>query len=387
MSLRNKILVVSLCPLIIGIVTTYIMSNYFKTQLQSLFALVVFLAIIVLGTVAAFVISKSITDPIKKISINLLKNLDDLSKISEQLTSSSGELSATSTEQASATQESVAAMEEMKSMIGYTHEYARNSQQTTNSVSVKATEGNTIMEELSRSMTGIERANADMANMGVIIEHIRKKTDIINEIVFKTQLLSFNASIEAARAGQHGKGFAVVAEEVGNLAKMSGTAAQEIAELLVNSNKEVNKIIESTRASVEGGIQTSQAALEIFSQIKADVIQVDGQVKGIVQASNEQQEGVIQTSKALTQLGDAASNNNNLALKTMDDVGNLKEIRDQVKLNIKQLIGIINTSKVQGSEVLIKSKLRDERIISSNEIIDNKADDKDFDTNFERYKG
>ena len=193
--------------------------------------------------------------------------------------------------------------------------------------------------------------------------------------------------MEAARAGEHGKGFAVVAEEVGNLAKMSGNAAQEIAELLDNSNKEVNKIIESTKVSVESGIQTSQAALEIFSQIKADVIQVDGQVKGIVQASNEQQEGVVQTSKALIQLGDAASNNNNLALKTMDDVGNLKEIRDQVKLNIKKLIGVVNTSRSESSEVSISPKLNDVHIISTQNVRDNKADDHDFDKNFERYKG
>jgi len=40
----------------------------------------------------------------------------------------------------------------------------------------------------------------------------------MNDIVFQTKLLSFNASVEAARAGIHGKGFAVVADEVGNLA-------------------------------------------------------------------------------------------------------------------------------------------------------------------------
>ena len=109
-------------------------------------------------------------------------------------------------------------------------------------------------------------------------------------------------------------------------------------------------------------------------------------MKGIVQASNEQQEGVIQTSKALTQLGDAASNNNNLALKTMDDVGNLKEIRDQVKLNIKKLISLVNTSRSQLPKV-IKTELSDVKIIPSNSIIDQKADDHDFDKNFERYKG
>ena len=55
--------------------------------------------------------------------------------------------------------------------------------------------------------------------------------------MFKTQLLSFNASIEAARAGQHGRGFAVVAEEVGHLAQTSGKAAEEIRNLLEKQSK------------------------------------------------------------------------------------------------------------------------------------------------------
>ena len=60
------------------------------------------------------------------------------------------------------------------------------------------------------------------------MEQIKDKVNIINDIVFQTKLLSFNASVEAARAGENGKGFAVVAEEVGNLASVSGKAANEI---------------------------------------------------------------------------------------------------------------------------------------------------------------
>jgi len=44
-----------------------------------------------------------------------------------------------------------------------------------------------------------------------LIETINQKTRVINDIVFQTKLLSFNASVEAARAGEHGKGFAVEA--------------------------------------------------------------------------------------------------------------------------------------------------------------------------------
>ena len=72
-----------------------------------------------------------------------------------------------------------------------------------------------------------------LKDMRSILANITEKTSIIHDIVFKTQLLSFNASIEAARAGEFGQGFAVVAEEIGNLAKTSGTAASEINKLLL----------------------------------------------------------------------------------------------------------------------------------------------------------
>src|SRR5690606_14658037 len=57
---------------------------------------------------------------------------------------------------------------------------------------------------------------------------VEEKTNMINDIVFQTKLLSFNASVEAARAGHHGKGFSVVAEEIGRLAETSGTSASAI---------------------------------------------------------------------------------------------------------------------------------------------------------------
>jgi methyl-accepting chemotaxis protein len=55
----------------------------------------------------------------------------------------------------------------------------------------------------------------EIAGISKVIATIEERTKVINDIVFQTKLLSFNASVEAARAGEHGKGFAVVAEEVG----------------------------------------------------------------------------------------------------------------------------------------------------------------------------
>lgn len=81
----------------------------------------------------------------------------------------------------------------------------------------------------------IERNNTELTKITNMISEINEKTQVINDIVFQTKLLSFNASVEVVRAGEHGKGFAVVAEEVGNLASMSGKASLDISEMLETS--------------------------------------------------------------------------------------------------------------------------------------------------------
>src|SRR5690606_33012223 len=75
-------------------------------------------------------------------------------------------------------------------------------------------------------------AQQALATMQTLRDHSRKIEEItrlIDGIAFQTNILALNASVEAARAGQHGKGFAVVATEVGALAHKTADAAREIA--------------------------------------------------------------------------------------------------------------------------------------------------------------
>jgi len=162
-------------------------------------------------------------------------------------------------------------------------------------------------------MSSVQQANEHLQQMVEIIQEIGNKTKVINDIVFKTQLLSFNASIEAARAGTHGRGFAVVAEEVGNLAKMSGNAAQEITSLLHDSEKQVNEIVRNNSERVSIGKNVTEQALKGFKDIANDINLISNQIDNISAAAREQELGVAQTNLAMTELNKTTDLNSHIA--------------------------------------------------------------------------
>lgn len=123
-----------------------------------------------------------------------------------------------------------------------------------------------------------------------------------------------------ARAGEHGKGFSVVAEEVGNLAQMSGNAAQEISSTLEESIKKVNHIVAETKERVEGLILVGKDKVErghtiatqcgeILEQIVAEAADVSSMVVEISSSSKEQSIGIQEITKAMSQMDTVTQQN------------------------------------------------------------------------------
>jgi methyl-accepting chemotaxis protein len=282
----------------------------------------------VLGLIIVITFSISLASKLSQSLTKLAKNIqsstEEISSASTQVASSASELSQSATEQSASLEETTASLEEISSMVAKSTENSESVSNQSNQSQAKAERGKNIMDQMLLSINEISSSNETVAeqmnesnkkfsDIITIIQEIKDKTNVINDIVFQTKLLSFNASVEAARAGEHGKGFAVVAEEVGNLAAMSGNSAKEISQMLeesavkvqsiVNESKtQVDKIVTMGKEKIENGVKISKECATILDEIVTQVQTVASLSQEIFQASKEQSTGVLEITKAMGQL-------------------------------------------------------------------------------------
>jgi methyl-accepting chemotaxis protein len=267
---------------------------------------------------------KTIVRDLQNVTNSLITNAEILSESSTGLTVTSSTLSSSTTEQASALQETASAIHEVTSTISQNSQNTQQSRSVSSESTRLSLESKVAIDKMVESihkisesnqeiMLAVHEGNNEIGKIVKVIEEISDKTAVINDIVFQTKLLSFNASVEAARAGEHGKGFAVVAEEIGNLAQMSGNAAKEISTMLEESTKNVSEIVSNTKNRVEilatdakrtlsSGVDIANDCQKSLDKVLDSVQTVDEMIVSISTASAEQSHGVSEINKAITQL-------------------------------------------------------------------------------------
>ncbi len=134
----------------------------------------------------------------------------------------------------------------------------------------------------SRIGTSVERiaAMADtVRDIAGFSDQISEITRAITELATRANILSLNAAIEAARAGEHGRGFSVVAEEVGNLARQTGTLAEEISVLSSTAGERMRDGVDTAAgvSTLIGGIAELMRRYEDEAQDVAHT--VDEQIR------------------------------------------------------------------------------------------------------------
>ena len=117
----------------------------------------------------------------------------------------------------------------------------RETAEVSTQISLKAREGEQSMTGMNSAMTRIIQSSEEMT--GIV--------KIINDISERINLLSLNAAIEAARAGDAGRGFAVVADEISKLADQTASSIKSIDTLIRTNESEIGKGNQNVGAAVE----------------------------------------------------------------------------------------------------------------------------------------
>ena len=272
-----------------------------------------------------------ISIPLSNLAKLLKASSKNMQEKSDYLIEMSEDVGKSSKNQANSIQETAAAIEEVTSMIARTSALTNNSESLSKTISEQTVAGNEAVKEMVASMEAIQEASKKLSEIEEIIIQIENKAMVINDIVSKTELLSLNASIESARAGEYGKGFAVVAEEVGNLAKTSGKSSNEIRELLDKSRVNVKNILELTLTRVAEGQNKTLEVSNIFSKIISDVNEIQTQMTQITEATKEQEIGVKHISEAMSKIDVSAIKNLQSAEKSVESSKEILVISHDLK--------------------------------------------------------
>jgi methyl-accepting chemotaxis protein len=134
------------------------------------------------------------------------------------------------------------------------------------------------MESIHQKVENLSKVITDLSMYSREIGNIVKT---ITEISSQTNLLALNATIEAARAGEHGKGFAVVADEVRKLSEQVAASTNQISEIVSSIQENISKSVEymnEGKVEVTNGIRIVNDAKYAFEVIQSDMNNVSQQI-------------------------------------------------------------------------------------------------------------
>ncbi|BBH53853.1 methyl-accepting chemotaxis protein [Fluviispira sanaruensis] len=344
-----------------GVITRILEEEAYKSVNESfLNTIIIIIFIFIVSFISLFLIAYSLGKKFIYVSETLGESAALSEQTSLELDKSCSEVKKMTLEQSHSVNQTAAAMAEITSMITRTGELINESKGISDKANEKSAEGTILMDKMAEAISAIKSTNAELEKMEHVISIIINKASTINDIVAKTELLSLNASIESARAGEYGKGFSVVSEEVDSLAKISGNAAKDISVLLNDSHMKVSQIIKITHERVNEGLQVSQRAVESFQRISHGITEIRDRTNGIFDGTNDQKVTVQSSGLSMDIMSNSVHKNSKEAEETSKIANEMRKQSKElfnVSFEIQNLIlgegqRQINIAQMKNKEIL-----------------------------------
>lgn len=240
--------------------------------------------------------------------------------VAEHLSSATSEImaslkmqAASTGEQAAAVQQTNVTMQELSQSAMQISERAKQVATISQATSKTSSAGTEAVQNTNRTMENIrDQAEAVAQTVVTLSERTQAVGEIIatvNDLAEQAHLLSLNAAIEAASAGEHGRTFFVVASEIKNLADRSKTATIQVRSILGEIQKGINSSVMLTEEAVkrvESGKDQADIAARTIQQLTEGVEQSVQAFQQIVAGTNQQQIAFEQVTLAIREIGQAS---------------------------------------------------------------------------------
>jgi methyl-accepting chemotaxis protein len=239
----------------------------------------------------------------------------DLSTKIHELSEGAGQLAARSQDQAKA-------LDAVGQIVADFSQVLIETDRSAQTATKNAATTSQMIQATKDSMTATETV---MGNIAGAFKNIYATLDQINTIAVQTNLLSLNASIEAARAGDAGRGFAVVAGEVRRLSQSASGLAESIREVLDVAKK-----------WTDDGVEKVAASSKVLTQNVSQVTDIETQISDIAARISAQSSAITTINGRISELDQATQSNSKLSSDSLAATEALnkraQDLRDKVAL-------------------------------------------------------
>lgn len=286
---------------------------------------------------------------VNRVSVDVSDTMQDISKGSESIAKATVQVVDTVQKSAETGKDLIAHIEQITDQISTLS--ASNEEITSTSqeilkhaqdVTVRGSEAQTLGNEANDRMDVVKRiaqeSVEDIEELNGQIHEINKIVKMINDIAGQINLLSLNAAIEAARAGDAGRGFAVVAGEVKNLAADARKATNHISDVISaiqRSSEKTSTAIKSSHTEIASGVESVTKTIESLNLMVKGATEVTRDMHEIVRAIEDQT--TISTSVVNT-----AQEGIRLTTDNLQQVEELSTLAGQVSASVQEINSAIN---------------------------------------------